>query len=123
MYLFWGPLQYRSPELRYLGSRSDFPCRLHFILFSCRHQIAVGMWADFSLKDLGEPFRMWYIYADFSKKQTKEQERLLKLYRRAKNRKKTHSIIKAWRHLVSVVFVSWVGRASAWRESVRQSLR
>eukprot|EP00903_Cladosiphon_okamuranus_P007081 g6881.t1 len=62
-------------------------------------KIAVGMWADFSLKDLGEPFRMWYIYADFSKKQTREHERLLKLYRRAKNRKKTHSILKAWRHL------------------------
>lgn len=63
------------------------------------------MWADFSLKDLGEPFRMWYIYADNSKKQTKEHERLLKLYRRAKNRKKTHSIIKAWRHLVSAAFL------------------
>ncbi|CAM9356271.1 unnamed protein product [Scytosiphon promiscuus] len=61
--------------------------------------IAVGMWADFSLKDLGEPFRMWYIYADFSKKQTKEHERLLRLYRRAKNRKMTHGILKAWKHL------------------------
>ncbi|CAM9191270.1 unnamed protein product [Hapterophycus canaliculatus] len=61
--------------------------------------IAVGMWADFSLKDLGEPFRMWYIYADYSKKQTKEHERLLRLYRRAKNRKMTHGILKAWKHL------------------------
>lgn len=64
-------------------------------------QIAVGMWADFSLKDLGEPFRMWYIHADYSKKQTKEHERLLRLYRRAKNRKMTHGILKAWKHLVS----------------------
>ncbi|CAN0229446.1 unnamed protein product, partial [Pylaiella littoralis] len=62
-------------------------------------QITVGMWADFSLKDLGEPFRMWYIFTDFSKKQTKEQERLLKLFRRAKNRKKVLFILKAWKHL------------------------
>ncbi|CAM9356602.1 unnamed protein product [Ectocarpus fasciculatus] len=62
-------------------------------------KIAVGMWADFSLKDLGEPFRMWYIYADYSKKQTKEHERLLQLHRRYKNRRKTHIILKAWKHL------------------------
>ncbi|CAM9767630.1 unnamed protein product [Ectocarpus sp. 12 AP-2014] len=62
-------------------------------------KIAVGMWADFTLKDLGEPFRMWYIYADYSKKQTKEHERLLKLHRRYKNRRKTHIILKAWKHL------------------------
>lgn len=68
------------------------------------HQVAVGMWADFSLKDLGEPFRMWYIYADYSKKQTKEHERLLKLHRRYKNRRKTHIILKAWKHLVRVNF-------------------
>ena len=82
------------------------------------------MWADFSLKDLGEPFRMWYIYADYSKKQTKEHERLLKLYRRAKNRKKTHSIIKAWRHLVSVagfLFVlGWALLSAAWHVETRQ---
>lgn len=73
-----------------------------FFLCMCR-QITVGMWADFSLKDLGEPFRMWYIFTDFSKKQTKEQERLLKLFRRAKNRKKVLFILKAWKHLVSAV--------------------
>lgn len=82
------------------------------------------MWADFSLKDLGEPFRMWYIFADFSKKQTKELERLLRLFRRSRNRKKTHSILKAWKHLVSAaMFIFWGGAAvlSSWLVSGKPS--
>ena len=60
------------------------------------------MWTDFALKDLAEPFRLWYIYADTSKRRTADHERLLRLYRRSKNRKKCHRILKAWKHLVSV---------------------
>ena len=65
-------------------------------------QIAIGMWTDVALKDLAEPFRLWYIYADTSRRRAADRERLLRLYRRSKNRIKCHRILKAWKHFVSI---------------------
>lgn len=62
-------------------------------------QTTIATWEECS--SVQEPFRMWYIYAEDSKRQSEEHERLLRLHRRAKNRKKCHTIMKAWRHFVS----------------------
>ncbi|CAN0222036.1 unnamed protein product, partial [Discosporangium mesarthrocarpum] len=61
-------------------------------------KVAVGIWANHSLKELGVPFRLWYICADRQKRERQDHERLLRLFRRIQNRRTCHTIMRAWKH-------------------------
>ncbi|CAM9702792.1 unnamed protein product, partial [Choristocarpus tenellus] len=61
-------------------------------------KVAVGKWANNSLKELSVPFRMWYIFADLSRREQQDHERLMRLFRRNHNRRICHFIMRAWKH-------------------------
>eukprot|EP00953_Heterococcus_sp_UTEX-ZZ885_P021258 11862-Heterococcus_DN1.PRE.1 len=60
--------------------------------------LTLHTWTDHSLKELGVPFRMWYIYTSRQKRLALDQERLVTLYRRTRARRTVWRILHAWHH-------------------------
>lgn len=74
--------------------------------------MTVGEWANVALMELRVCFRMWYVFADSSKRRARDQEHLLRLFKRARNRKKCHRILRVWKQMVGPRQRAAEGRAS-----------
>jgi len=59
---------------------------------------AVSLWKEYADRQMGVPFRMWFLYAERRVKKKQDRDRLLSAHDRMRTRRMLWKMMRAWRH-------------------------